>query len=325
MTRQDDALAYVRSELGLSEAETEGWTTPGNLPAPPDLVLRRGEEVYVIELKTGRADLRSVGQLCFYRDLIARSEGLGENKIRIVLAAKAVPEGVREALEGVGGSTVRLPPDLELPQDQASIPLGKTQVTTPKAWRVVCTLLARPAPSINQLHEDSEVSYGWTHRTVKNLEELGVLGRDSGLLTLTDRSKLLNGVAWERPFDSLKTRELATDFESVERGGRELTRALGRSGTTFAFTAHTAAALHTGYAFRSDAFYLYVDDPDLVPDLVEEGDGPKLFLYEPDRPLERTELVEDVRLASRCQVLLDLAGMGPKAADMTRAMVEDLA
>jgi len=322
---EDAALAYVCSELDLTDAQPEDWSAQTGIPRRPDLVLRQGDEVYVVEVKAGRADLHAVEQLCFFRDVIGRDEGVSEDRVHLVLAAKTVPEGVLQALEHVDGRVVQLPAGLEMQEETSKAPLSKAQVTTPKAWRVICTLLAGPVPSINQLHEEADVSYGWTHRTVTNLEDLGVVGRKNGLLTVTDRSKLLNGVAWERPLDSLKVRELSTNVESVEAGGRELTQALDRSGTAFAFTAHTAGALYTGYAFRSDTFYLYADDPDLVPDLVEEGDGPKLIVYEPDRSLDEAELVEGLRLASRCQVLLDLAGMGPKAGDMTRAMVEDLA
>lgn len=325
MPQEAEALAYLRSELGLLDAQEETWEGPSNLPHRPDLVLQRDDQVYVIEIKAGRADANAVNQLCFYRDALARSRGLNEENVRIVLAAKSIPHGVREALEAVDGLAVELPPSLRLEGSRASVPMGKTQVTTPKAWHVICALLARPAPSINQLHEAADVSYGWTHRTVRNLEELGVVGRENGLLTVTDRSKLLNGVAWERPLGALETTEMPTGFASVEEGGRELTRALGRAGSEFAFTAHTAGALYTGYAFRSDRFYLYVDDTEIVRDLVGDGDGPTLVLYEPDRDLEGWEEVEGLRLASRCQVLLDLAGMGPKAGDMTRAMVDHLA
>lgn len=324
VANEKDALAYVRSHLGLSDARTEAWANQ-SFPTPPDLLLQDEGKVYVVEVKAGRANIHAVGQLCLYRDMIARNEGLSEDRIELVLAAKSIPEGVRQALANVDGQAVPLPPGLELQQAKANVPLGKTQVTTPKAWRVACTLLAQPLPSINQLHEEADVSYGWTHRTVRNLEEHGILTRENGLLTITEPSKLLNGVAWERPLNSLKTRELQTNFGSVEEGGRELTRTLDRAGTSFAFTAYTAASLYTGYAFRNDTFYLYTDDPDLIKEYVQDGDGPTLVLYEPDRTLEDTQLVEDIRVASRCQVLLDLAGMGPKAGDITRAMVENLA
>lgn len=294
------------------------------MPQRPDLILKRGGKTYLIEVKAGRADATAVNQLCFYRDALARTQGLDEAEIRIVLAAKSIPQSIQTILGTVDGTAVELPPSLRLEQDAPSVPMGKTQVTTPKAWRVICTLLARPSPSIKRLHEEADVSYGWTHKTVRNLEELGVLGRKDGLLTVTDPSKLFNGIAWERPLRTLETTEVPTGFASVEEAGRELTRTLDRAGATFAFTAHTAAALYTGYAFRSDRFYLYTDDAGIVRDLASDGEGPILTLYEPGRDLEGSEEVEGIRLASKCQVLLDLAGMGPKAGDMTQAMVENL-
>lgn len=321
----DEVLAYVQAELGLSQAQIERESSLEDLPTGPDLVLREGGQVFVVEVKAGRADLQAVGQLCMYRDVLARARSWDEEDIQLVLAAKSVPAGVEEVLAILKGHVVELPANLEIEATQSSVPLGKTQVTTDKAWRVICTLLERPVPSINQLHRDAGVSYGWTHKTVKNLEKLGVVGRESGLLTVTDRSRLLNGVAWERPLEALQTFELSTGFESVEEGGRELTHALDRAGSEFAFTAHTAASLYTGHGFRSDRAYLYATDTDLVQELVGEGDGPTLVVYEPDRRLEETQLREAIRLASPCQVLLDLAGMGPKAVDLRRAMVDYLA
>lgn len=325
MSAEREALEHVRTRLGLDRGRLLDQALPGPPGAHPDLVVETDQGTYVVELKRGRADLQAVAQLCFYRDVLTRARGLAPARVRIVLAAKNIPAAVREALEAVDGTALDLPANLPMGEPEPPKPTGKTQLTTPKAWRVAFALLAGGPASVRQLSLRAGVSYGWAHRTVQTLEERGIAQRKGGQIVLADRAKLLNGVAWERPLRSLRAAELKTGFESVEQGARELTRVLGRSEQKFAFTAHTAAALYAGYSFRADRFYLYASDPDVLPDLVGEGQGPTLEVLRPDRELGPTETREGMRLASKAVVLLDLAGMGPGAADVTRTMVEHLA
>ena len=102
---------------------------------------------------------------------------------------------------------------------------------------------------------------------------------------------------------------MRTDFASVEEGARELASQLAHYPDPYAFTAHTAAGLDTGYGFRADRAYVYAD-PDLLRDLVNDGHGAVFHVYKPDRPLDDTQEMDGTKLASKEQVLLDLAGMG---------------
>ena len=82
------------------------------------------------------------------------------------------------------------------------------KLTSPKSWQVISYLLKMNETSIRQLAIGSKVSYGWTHATIRALTEKGIVSDTGGYCKDHDINKLLNGVAWERPFERLFSREL---------------------------------------------------------------------------------------------------------------------
>lgn len=322
MTAEDEVLREVREQLGLHDARSRVWRAyPEHLR--PDYVLVEGTTHYLIEAKGSRAGVAEVAQLSFWRDFFARHGQFKPEEARLVLASRSVTPAAESLLETMGIDFVRLPPGSRPPPSSKNRDTVG-QITTPKAWHVTYELLAGGATSVRQLAQRTNVSYGWAHKTVASLIALGVARHEHGVVAIHDVPRLLNGVAWERPFRQLQVVELPTDFESVEDGAVELTSQLKHSGEDFAFTAHTAAGPYTGYGFRADRFHLYAD-ASVVKELIVPGNGPKLHTYKVDRPLEGATEMDGLRLASKEQVLLDLAGLGPGAKDITNALVKAVA
>lgn len=316
---EEKVLSFLQGALRLRNPRTMREV---DLPseARPDFVLRDGARTVVVDVKRGRAGVTSLAQLVFYRDMLTRRTGKHPT---LVLAATAFTEAVEALARESDVKLVLLPVDLLPPSGPAKAEAAG-QVATPAAWRVTYALLEKGSSSIRQLSKSAHVSYGWAHHTVRALQALGVAEQRGSVVRLTDRDRLLNGVAWDRPLRSLQRAELRTNYGSVEEGARELTRGLRRRKLSFAFTAHTAAGIYTGYGFRGDRFHLYAD-PKQVEPMVESGKGPILHVYAADRDLDGVEEREGILLASKPQVLLDLAGMGAGARDILNAMVSSLA
>ncbi len=149
-------------------------------------------------------------------------------------------------------------------------------------------------------------------------------------MCISDTNKLLNGVAWERPFENLRAEEINIEYDSAIHAANDISRALKRQESKFAFASYTAAGLYTGYAVRHDAIYLYLDKTEfgLFKDLFETRKtiGIKAGIYTPDRDVfsDKKE-IESITVTSPAQTLLDLAGLGYSGLDITKAMVDNYA
>jgi len=92
------------------------------------------------------------------------------------------------------------------------------------------------------------------------------------------------------------------------------------------FTSYTAASLYTCYGVRHDAVYLYMRTEHLgyFRELFESSSqkGVLAVIYQPDRKIfQNIQEIEGIRIVSPAQTLLELAGMGYSAMDMTKQMV----
>lgn len=166
---------------------------------------------------------------------------------------------------------------------------------------------------------------------INNLVEQGVVARKSGYYEIADMRKLLNGIAWERPFEKQKAMEVNTSFKTSYSAARAISKSLRDNGMGHAFTGYTAGSLYTGYAVRHDAVYLYLKDQvslELIQGQYDTNNdnGVKVYLYIPDRDVfDDVRVLESVTVVSPGQALLDLAGLGYSGMNMTNAMVEKYA
>ena len=112
---------------------------------------------------------------------------------------------------------------------------------------------------------------------------------------------------------------------------RDITYMLSDQKVPFAFTGYTAGGLYTGYAVRQDAVYLYLDKKylDLFTEIFKEPsielnrNSIRAWVYAPDRDVfTDTQQREGITVVSPAQTLLDLAGFGYSAMDLTKVMVD---
>jgi len=89
------------------------------------------------------------------------------------------------------------------------------KITSDKSWKVVARLLKEQTTSIRQLALKEHVSYGWAHATIQSLINQGIVIRKEKYVCISDINKLLNGVAWERPFENLRAEEINIEYDSA--------------------------------------------------------------------------------------------------------------
>lgn len=151
--------------------------------------------------------------------------------------------------------------------------------------------------------------------------------RNGNQVSIVDIDKLLNGVAWERPTHALIVKELIMPGKDVFEVARDLTTALDGQNISHAFACYLAGTQYTGHSVRFDALQLYMDKDEIDEALgwlspSAEGPGIKMQVMAPDRELfSDTRTIGKIRVTSPSQTLLDLAGLGYRGRDLTKAMV----
>ena len=203
------------------------------------------------------------------------------------------------------------------------------KLTSPKSWQVISHLLKMKEASIRQLSIESGVSYGWTHATVQSLAAKGIASGARGNLKIVDINKLLNGIAWERPFERLFAQEIQIAASSAIALAKEICLVCDEQQIPCAFTSFTAGEIYTGYSARHDSVYLYLEKKNIAEltgmfDVRIKG-GITVRIYTPDRDVFKDRMifsVQGVWLVSPAQVLLDCAGLGYAGRDLTLRLVE---
>jgi predicted transcriptional regulator len=209
-------------------------------------------------------------------------------------------------------------------------PQSGMRITSEKSWKIVSRLLKERNTSIRQLALKENVSYGWAHKVIGMLIEQNVVKKENNYVHLADLKNLLNGVAWERPLKNLQSGdEIRLSFNGAFSAAQQITSILKSQKVPFAFTSYTSGGLYTGYAFRQDAVYLYLEKNQIKQFKEQFGSdtqsdtGIRAVIYIPDRDVfSNIQEKESVVVTSPSQTLLDLAGLGYSAMDLTKVMVE---
>ncbi|MBN2488768.1 MAG: hypothetical protein JXA98_07045 [Methanosarcinaceae archaeon] len=324
--KQNNTLAYIRDfldiPLGSEALDIEHYSA--GLPFSPDLILEKGDVIYVVEI-ISRVTVDTISRLNLIRDLWLRDKKAGK-QIRLVIAAKHFPQREQQLMEQLDMQAIKLPWSLK-PESREQHASASHRITSDKSWKVISRLLKEKKTSIRQLSLMEDVSYGWAHKTIRALMQQNIVKQDNSHVSISDVNKLLNGVAWERPFLSLKIAEIRISFEESSAAAKEITSAFkAQDDMPLGFTSYTAASLYTGYGVRHDAVYLYMTEEHLgyFRELFgsDSENGVMAFIYRPDREVFRdTREKEGIRIVSPAQALLDLTGMGYSAMDMTKQMV----
>ncbi len=321
---EDAILSAIRTGFG-SLPPPQVIDRPAELGAlgrefQADLVARAGD-VFIVAEVGDRLTIEDVARAFMYSHLIER-EDLLPGRVEYVLVAKVVPDGVRELAPRVGVTVLRVPGDLQLPRSKPKVGIQVSKLSNEKSWEVVSCMLRTGPASVRVISMEAGVSYGWTHATVSRLQQMGVAVRTPDGVALKDVERLLNGLAWERPLKSLWfENDQRIAGPDVMQAGRTMSGYLSDNDIAHAFTGPTAGGLYTGYAHRFDRLYIYLDheDPLLALGPLEDPHGTvSVTVLRSDRDVYgSTEVMDGLRLASEAQTLLDLAGMGASAWDMT--------
>jgi hypothetical protein len=326
-----ELFEILRAKLNLSDGavvkeEPVLKDTSTNLRV--DMVIEDGNNRYFVEVKS-RASIDTIANLVLLRELF-RNENQDISGIFFVIAGNVFTPEVEKIANQTSIILVTTPRNIEHPAQKYDHYRGKIKVTSEKSWKVITRLLAMKMTSIRQLSILEKVSYGWAHATIQSLLSQGVVTRKENYVSISDTNKLLNGVAWERPFENLFADEINIEYQDAFKAASELSHILKNNGIKFAFTSYTAAGLYTGYAIRHDAVYLYLEknEVDFFKNTFRETEkqGIKARIYVPDRDVfANTRDKEGIRIVSPSQTLLDLAGLGYSGRDITKAMVDKYA
>lgn len=242
----------------------------------------------------------------------------------ILVASKIIPDTIRKGAEQLNIGVLNLPDHIFIMRE-GKRPRGK--LTSEKAWRIIVHLIDKGPCSIRSISIFEDISYGWTHGVITNLISRGIADRRGDLVEINNIRDLMNAVAWERPLKDLEGYEILTSFNSPHDLARTLTDWSERRGHPAVFTAYMATTLQFGLGRRGDLVHCYVDDErtrDIIRREFSEKieNGVKLKVLIPDRDVIPCSKVKDgVRVTSREQTLLDVAGLGYSGRDLLIEMV----
>jgi DNA-binding transcriptional regulator YhcF (GntR family) len=324
---------FIRNQLGLPPSAKDVDlgilydSLDVALPLRPDFVFKDDGQIFFIEVKNTRVTLDTIARMALLRELWQKKPD--RQTVQLVLATKTLNTREELLARVLDIRILKLPWSIGTPAGQ-EYTSTKIRISSQKSWSIVTRLLKEKSTSIRQLALKEGVSYAWAHKVIENLREQNVVKKEGGYVTIADLKNLLNGVAWERPIKNLQLEEFSINYTGSHTAAQEITRTLKDQKIKFAFTSYTAAGLYTSYAVRQDAVYLYIEKETI--DLFKENFGSKhestirAVIYSPDRDVfSDTREKESIVVTSPAQTLLDLAGLGYSAMDLTKVMADNYA
>lgn len=324
-----ELIALLRRELEFSDNALikQEDKLSDSYPIRFDLIIEDYNKTYVVEIKR-IVRLESLAQIGLLK-LLMNANNIGTYNIEYVIVGKRIVPEAAKAAEKIGIRFVKLPADVNLEEARDKFSALPVKLTSPKSWQATSYFLKIKETSIRQLAIQSGVSYGWTHATVRALASKGIVSDIGGLVKITDINKLLNGIAWERPFEKLFAQEIRIAADSPMALAQEICLVCDEQRIQSAFSSYTAAEIYTGYSARHDSVYLYLEKKNIAEitgmfDTQNKG-GIAVRIYTPDRDVfkdRRISNVQGVWLVSPAQALLDCAGLGYAGRDLTLKLVE---
>ncbi|MDD4651243.1 MAG: hypothetical protein PHQ34_03335 [Methanothrix sp.] len=324
-----ELIRLLRTQLGFSDSAIlrPESTFNDSYPIQFDLIIEDGAKTYIVELKRV-VRLDSLSRLGFLKQLLNDSD-FGASDITFIMAGKRITPEAKKAAEKTGIIFIKLPSNFDPEEGHDHPGIIPAKLTSPKSWQVISHLLKLGEASIRQISIASGVSYGWSHATAKALVSRGIASDAGGRLRIIDMSKLINGIAWERPFERLFSQEVHIAAKSTIELAKEICLVCDEQQISCAFTSFTAGEIYAGYSARHDSVYLYLETRNIKEltgmfDVQTQG-AVAVRIYKPDRDVfrdRRVFSVEGLWLASPSMVLLDCAGQGYAGRDLTQKLVE---
>jgi hypothetical protein len=328
--REEEIIELLRVKLNLSSdaiirREQGRLLDARYLPFMTDLLIEDRDRIYLVEI-TARVTIHTIARVNLLKDILNAHEG---KKYYPVIASKILSPREEKLANEVNITLVQLPRTITVLPYAAST-TKKIKITSEKSWRVISRLLKERTSSIRQLALKEKVSYGWAHATIQSLIRQGIVTKKDNYVSISDVNKLLNGLAWERPFENLRAAEVTIEYDNAFHAAKEISLALKIQESKFAFTSYTAGGLYTSYAVRHDSIYLYLEEKefDFFKEVFETriDKGVKALIYSPDRDVFRdTRELESIIVTSPAQTLLDLAGLGYSGLDIAKVMMDNYA
>lgn len=325
-----DLGSYLKTRLGADErAEVKLHPLWRDFRFDMAIEDKNQQAIYFVEIKP-RASLETLALINLYKGYASKDlEHKNEPRLepRFVLVTKYVPPHLWELSKEMDILVLTVPKEVRLTEQIEKPVQGQIKVTSEKSWKVVSGLIRLKSSSIRNLSLTQKVSYGWTHTTITNLLVHGIARRNGNQVSIIDTDKLLNGVAWERPTQTLIVKEFVLPGKDVFEVARDVTAILEGEGIPHAFACYIAGTQYTGQSVRFDSLQMYMDK-DGIDEVLDRlspgvgGPGIKIQIMAPDRELfSESRTIDKIRVTSPSQTLLDMAGLGYKGRDMTKAMV----
>ena len=323
-------LEHIKRELDIGDNASISWEVPvlNGQPFLADLVIEDYSKKYIIEI-TSRLTLDVIGRQLVLKKILSDSDSTNRYA-EFVVASKLISPETEKIARMCDIRVITLPYRADLSKNEKSDVRRIEKISSDKSWKIVVALLTEKESSIRHIALKANVSYGWTHATIKSLVAKGIVVDIDNYVKLQDIPKLLNGIAWERPFEKLYYNEVVLPESDTMSAARTITRLCDGQAIDCGFTSFTAGGIYTKYGYRHDTVYVYIRtnrlDSFLKSFNASDTQGIKVRVYKPDRDVfADTKVIEGVRLVSPAQALLDLAGLGYSGRDLTLKFAENYA
>lgn len=319
--RDENLLKEVLiKNLDLTSRARFHFETPisNDLPVRIDILIEDVKRKVLVEL-CHTASWEKLSHLLLARELEI-------NVTDTIVAGRIIPDSIQRGAGQLKIDVIHLPENIFI-QKENKRPRGK--LTSEKAWRIILHLIERSPCSIRSISRSEGISYGWTHGVITNLISRDIVDRKNNLIEIADQDNLLNAVAWERPLKDLEDFEIVTSFDSTHDLARTLTDWSERRRFPAVMCAYIASNLHFGLGIRSDLVQCYISDIETREIIRNEfssnnDKGIKLKIFNPDRDVNDDSIVIDgIRITSKEQTVLDIAGLGYSGKDLLIEMVKN--
>jgi hypothetical protein len=279
-----------------------------------EVILEQESSVLVAGIKPTRANIQTVLKLSLYAKAVAQR--FSDKKTIVRLFAPAIAPDALKALLKAGGVYQKLG---EARHRGAAETI---KITSPSSWKVVCFFIREEEATMNQASVRTGVSYPWARAVVKKLLEIGAAEEHGRKVRLADADRLFEYVAWERPVNSLRALEFRSAFPDETEALHELYGNIEGIVPKSACALFTAADLYLEGKASGGCIQLYADENAalVAKSLLGTGEGVSFQIYSPDREMDDIYLIDDARVVSVEQTMLDLAGLGVSGLDSAKVM-----
>jgi hypothetical protein len=192
------------------------------------------------------------------------------------------------------------------------------KLTSVQSYKIVGYLLEQPQTNMLEVSRATGISYGWTNEVVNFLKGAGIVSTGWRECKLVDAVRLLEILAFQRPFYKLTAHSFTLEAFSVAEGEDLLKECCQKRGMRYGLTVFSGLSRFMEYYITYPIIHAYVEDEDIA-DQLPKGNGPisiKLLLADHSNILKNVVDVEGFSICSRAQVIIDLfsSGVGRDAA-----------